>query len=67
MTKEQAELLVFIKRFIDKNGYSPSYEEISSGLGYSSKSRVHARVTALVKLGKITKVEHMSRSIEVAK
>jgi SOS-response transcriptional repressor LexA len=40
MTNDQI-ILDFIKRFIDHNNYAPTFEEIRSGCGLSSKSLVN--------------------------
>lgn len=64
-TKKQFEILEFIEKFIEENGYSPSYREIMSGLNYTSVSTVALHVNSLLKRGHLIKRDHSARSIEV--
>ncbi len=64
-TKKQRELLTFIEAFITQHGYSPSYREIMSGLGYTSVATVALHVNNLIKRGHLRKRDHSARSIEV--
>ena len=36
ITRRQKEVIDFLSNFTQKNGYSPSYEEIAHGLGLTS-------------------------------
>ncbi len=65
MTKRQAELLQFIKNYINKYGYSPSYVDMMNGLRLKSKSGIHRLVHALVKRNKLKHHPYNARSIEV--
>ena len=40
VTKRQKQVLDFVARFIEDNGYSPSYEEIARGLDLASLATV---------------------------
>src|SRR5215475_5647388 len=51
ITKRQRQVYDFIHGFVQKNGYSPSFEEIGEGLGLSSLATVHKHVTNLEKKG----------------
>lgn len=51
MTKRQLDLLVFVQNHIAEHGYSPSWQEIATGIGLSAKSRVHHLITALGERG----------------
>jgi hypothetical protein len=64
-TKKQRELLTFIEQFIGEHGYSPSYREIMTGLGYTSVATVALHVNNLVKRGHLRKRDHSARSLEV--
>lgn len=64
-TKKQYELLQFIKSFTTDNGYSPSYREIMSSLGYSSVATVATHVNNLIKRGHLRKRQNHARSLEV--
>ena len=47
LTKRQKEVLDFVARFVQENGYSPSYEEIARGLNLASLATVHKHIAAL--------------------
>lgn len=64
-TKKQQELLVFIEQFIGEHGYSPSYREIMSSLGYTSVATVALHVNSLIKRGHLKKRDGAARSLEV--
>lgn len=64
LTPKQKRVLDFITSFLDKNGYSPSLEEISKYLKLRSISTVHHHVDVLEKKGYLSKVEFKQRSIE---
>ncbi|GGA56254.1 LexA repressor [Edaphobacter acidisoli] len=65
ITRRQKEVLDFLSGFTQKNGYSPSYEEIASGLGLSSLATVHKHVTNLQNKGLLQRAHNRSRSIDV--
>ncbi len=65
ITKKQAEVLDFIKRYIVENGYPPSVREICSGLGLSSPATVHTHLTQLELKGFINKRVGKFRTIEI--
>ena len=55
----------FLSSFTQKNGYSPSFEEIASGLGLNSLATVHKHVTNLQEKGLLNRAHNRSRSIDV--
>ena len=55
-SKRQREVLNFVFEFIEKKGYSPSYQEIAVGLGLSSKGSVARHIEALEAQGLLTRV-----------
>ncbi|WP_455296438.1 LexA family protein [Brucella pituitosa] len=61
LTKRQKDAYDFIKSYASTNGYGPSYEEISTGLGLASKSSVHRLVYGLVDRGLIIKHQGVAR------
>ena len=65
ITRRQRELYDFISEFVQKHGYSPSFEEIGEGLGLSSLATVHKHVTNLEKKGLLTRDYNRSRSIDL--
>lgn len=66
LTRRQKEVMDFLSRFISENGYSPSYEEIASGLGLASLATVHKHVQALESKQYLRRSYNHSRSLEVA-
>src|ERR1700722_19471281 len=66
-TKKQKRLLDFIEQFISTNGYSPSYREIKSGLGYGSLATVALHVDNLIARGHLKKRDNSARSLEPIK
>jgi repressor LexA len=55
----------FLSGFIEKHGYSPSYEEIASGLGLASLATVHKHVQALEAKQYLRRSYNHSRSLEI--
>jgi repressor LexA len=66
LTKRQKEFLDFLAGFLDKRGYSPSYEEIAEGLNLASLATVHKHITALTTKHYISRGFNQSRSLEIA-
>ena len=66
LTRRQKEVMEFLATFINKNGYSPSYEEVASGLGLASLATVHKHVQALEAKQYLKRSYNHSRSLEVA-
>lgn len=58
LTKKQSEILAFIDNFISQTGYSPTYREIQSGLGYRSVATVAKHIDNLIALGKLEKSDN---------
>src|SRR5205807_1759571 len=51
ITRRQREVYDFIAQFVQKRGYSPSFEEIGKGLDLSSLATVHKHITNLERKG----------------
>lgn len=66
LTRRQKEVMDFLSSFIEKHGYSPSYEEIASGLGLASLATVHKHVQALESKQYLRRSYNHSRSLEIA-
>jgi repressor LexA len=64
LTRRQREIYDFICSFIDREGYSPSLEEIGAHFGLSSVATVHKHVQHLVEKGLLRKSWNRSRSVE---
>jgi repressor LexA len=65
LTRRQKEVLDFLVEFINRRGYSPSFEEIGESLGLSSLATVHKHIEHLEKKGFIRRRYNQSRSIDV--
>lgn len=65
ITRRQKEVIDFLSGFTQKNGYSPSYEEIATGLGLNSLATVHKHITNLQNKGLLQRAHNRSRSIDV--
>lgn len=66
LTPRQKEVLDFVVSFNERNGYSPSYEEIAEGLSLNSLATVHKHVSGLELKGYLQRRYNESRSIEVS-
>jgi repressor LexA len=65
ITRRQRQVYDFISDFVQKNGYSPSFEEIGEGLGLSSLATVHKHISNLEKKALLTRDYNRSRSIDL--
>jgi repressor LexA len=65
ITRRQKEVWEFINRFVQTQGYSPSYEEIGAGLGLSSLATVHKHISNLENKGLLKRDYNRSRSIDL--
>lgn len=62
LTKRQLEFLFYIYRFINYNGYSPSYDEIANGMGVVRETVTYI-CSKLIDADCMTKKFHSPRSI----
>lgn len=65
LTPKQARVLKFIRESIEKNGFSPSYEEIGAALSMSSLATVSKHIENLKKRGHIDNMPRLGRSISI--
>tara|TARA_R110000744_G_scaffold348517_1_gene454109 strand:- start:488 stop:889 length:402 start_codon:yes stop_codon:yes gene_type:complete len=65
LTKRQSEAYAFIRTYVKEKGMSPTYEEIASALGLSSRSQSHDVVRRLQARGYITYLKGQGRSITI--
>jgi len=63
--KRQRQIVDFISQFIQKNGYSPTLQEIADAIGVSSLATVHEHLQALVKKKVLKKYEGAVRGLEL--
>lgn len=67
LTRRQKEVYDFISTFVDRHGYSPSFEEIAEGLGLSSLATVHKHISNLEEKQLLRRDYNRSRSIDLLK
>lgn len=65
LTSSQHKALNFIREYISRNGYSPSFADIANGLGIKSRGVVHRYVHALANAGYIEISSGRKRSIKL--
>ncbi len=63
--KRQKEILNFISQYIQKNGSSPTLQEIADAMNLSSLATVHEHLQTLSRKGVIKRFEGAVRGIEV--
>lgn len=65
ITKRQRQVYDFIADFVQRNNFTPSYQEIGDGLGLSSLATVHKHISNLEKKGLLNRDYNRSRSIDL--
>src|SRR3990172_3343964 len=65
LTRRQKQGLDFLVGFINRHGYSPSFEEIAAGLKLTSLATVKKQLKRLERKGFIRRGYNQSRSVEV--
>lgn len=63
--KRQKQILDFISQYIQKNGYSPTMQQIAEAIGVSSLATIHEHLASMSKKGVIKKFEGAVRGIEI--
>lgn len=64
LTPKQNAILNFIKEYVCKHGYAPSYREIAHRFKLKSIATVHKHIQALISKEKIRKKYNAKRSVE---
>jgi repressor LexA len=65
LTRRQKEVLDFVKEFKDREGYSPSMEEIAANFRIASLNAVYKHLEALQERGFLHRDPNRARSIEL--
>ncbi|MFH1427744.1 MAG: transcriptional repressor LexA [Patescibacteria group bacterium] len=65
LTKRQKEIYDYVKKYINKKGLSPTFEEIKKHFDLSALSGVHQHIDALIKKGFLIKSSNSARGIEL--
>ncbi len=66
VTRRQKQILDYIRKFIKKNDYSPTHQEIGRHFRLSSVATVHQHIEALKSKGYLDKLENQPRSIQIS-
>jgi repressor LexA len=66
LTKRQKEILDFVSDFIERNGYSPSMEEIADHFHFASLNAVFKHLAALESRGHLHRDSNRARSIQLS-
>ncbi len=65
ITKRQADVLNYVKKYTVEHGYPPATREIGAALGLSSPATVHTHLKKLEEAGCIRKTNAKFRTIEI--
>jgi repressor LexA len=65
LTKRQGEILEFLGRYLNENGYPPTIREIKGAFNLSSNRGVIDHLRALERKGHIKRIRGISRAIEI--
>lgn len=65
LTPRQKQIFNFIKRYFQKYGYAPTYEEIGTTVGLSSTATIFTHIKTLVNKGYIKRQKGVLRGIEI--
>jgi repressor LexA len=65
LTRKQYDLLMFIHKRVQRDGVSPSFDEMKEALNLRSKSGIHRLITALEERGFIRRLAHRARAVEI--
>ena len=65
LTDKQAAIFIYIKGFIESNGYSPVAKEIRDQFGYASENAATEHLNAIERKGYIKRTPKIARSIVV--
>ena len=63
--RRQRQIIDFLVQYIQRNGYSPTLQDIATAIGVSSLATVHEHLAALEKKGVIKKYQGSVRGIEL--
>jgi repressor LexA len=67
LSERQQAMLAFIEEFVLQNGYPPTYEEIRTALGISTKSLVKHHLGVLEAAGRLSRAPHTPRGIRLSR
>lgn len=65
LTKKQEAILIYIKKYIAKNGFPPTVREIATYVNLSSPATVHVHLTNLIEKGYLKRNKKNKRMLEL--
>lgn len=65
LTNKQEAILIFIKKYIAKNGYPPTVREIAAAVNLSSPATAHVHLSNLIEKGFIKRNKKNNRILEL--
>ena len=65
ITKRQKQIYDFIQSYIQKNQFSPTFEEIKKHFNLSALSTIHQHIKSLIHQGLLIKNGYGARSLEL--
>jgi len=65
LTKRQSQILNYVKTYLEKHEYAPSFREIASGLKLSSIATISDHIQNLKEKGYLTSTKNLARSIQL--
>lgn len=65
LTKRQKEILDYLRGYISRHGYAPTFDEIATSFDFTSKGTVYKHIKALRERGAIRHEWNRTRSIEL--
>ena len=63
--KRQRQIIDFIAQYIQRNGYSPTLQEIATAIGVSSLATIHEHLQALIRKKVLKKYDGAVRGLEL--
>src|SRR5690242_13296605 len=63
--KRQRQIVDFIAQYIQRNGYSPTLQEIATAIGVSSLATIHEHLQALIRKKVLKKYDGAVRGLEL--
>lgn len=67
LTPKQKRCMLSIEKYIDEHEYAPSYDELATMNGLSSKSGIYRLVNGLVERGYLGRLANRARSMYIIK
>lgn len=67
LSPRQKDCYLFIKQFVDKNGYPPTHQEIVTEFRLKNPNSIYSAMNVLIEKGYLGKTPYKTRGIKVLK